>query len=61
MDRERQGIGDACANKQDSLPQQKSKLKNNTKKAISWRKNAKVVLFAIKASVVVANNAGVIF
>ena len=43
-------------------PSKKSKLKNNTKKAIAWRsKFAKVTLFAVRALIGVATAAGVIF
>ena len=50
------------SNKPDSVLQNKSKLKNNTKKAIAWRsKFAKVALFAVRALVSVAVAAGVIF
>ena len=49
------------SNKSECLPQQKSKLTDNTKKAIAWRsKLAKVTLFAVRALVSVAAAAGVV-
>ena len=49
VNRERQDISNDSSNKK-CLPQKKSKLKHNTKKATAWRcKFAKITLFAVKA------------
>jgi len=46
VDRERQEIINDFATKPDCLPPKKSKLKNNTKKAIAWRTKFVKVIFS---------------